>query len=296
MIQGCYKIWPTNEAGELLGNPSPPAGQSVESPDPTDEKATDIYFGVLIDAPRPIPKDQIELQQDIEKVLRTVQLIYVHSTAGSDVRRKSQFRNYYVRLFRLAQVGLEGANVSPEISKSALVTITADIIDDEASRVKNGHLKKLGVAAIALALPFILLYLIMRLTPSNSWLANLLLSISIERVVLANFMMLWVGCFIGVWLSYGIRTSVFTLTDLTVTDSDRLQPVFRLLFAGTLTMLLGIMFILGVVQVSLGEFSLTDFSTSPMLAFFVGAFCGISELILPTTVGKHASDFINKAR
>jgi hypothetical protein len=108
--------------------------------------------------------------------------------------------------------------------------------------------------------------------------------------------MLWVGCFFGVWLSYGIRTSAFTLTDLTLTDNDRLLPVIRLLFAGNLTMILGIMFILGVVQISLGNYSLTDFSVRPMLAFLVGAFCGISELLLPATVAKRASDFIAKSK
>lgn len=61
-------------------------------------------------------------------------------------------------------------------------------------------------------------------------------------------------------------------------------------------MILGIMFTLGVVQIRLGNYSLTDFSTNPMLSFLIGAFCGISELLLPTTVGKQASDFINKAK
>lgn len=296
MAQGSFKVWPANAAGVPLGNPNPQPGQPGEPPDLTDENATDIYFGVLEGVPRPLPKDQIELQQDIEKVLRAVWQIYSRPIAGSEAYYKSRFRSYYVRLFRLAQVGLEGNNVLPEISKSALATITAELIDDEASRVKNDHLKRLGVTAIKLALPLILIYLILRLISPNSGLADMLISIGIERVAFANFMMLWVGCFIGVWLSYGIRTSVFTLTDLTVTDSDHLLPKMRLLFAGTLTMILGIMFMLGVVKISLGNYSLTDFSTNPMLAFLIGAFCGISELLLPTTVSKHASGFINKSK
>lgn len=234
MAQGSFIIWTANEAGEPLGNPNPPEGEPVELPDPADEDATEIFFGVPDSAPHPMPNDQIELHQDIEKVLRTVKLIYSQPAAGPEARRKLQFRRYYVRLFHLAKLGLEGNNASPELSKSALATITADIIDDEASRVKNNHMKRLGMVAMGLALPFILIYLVMRVIPSNSWLANLLLSIGIERNLLANFMMLWVGCFIGVWLSYGIRTSVFSLTDLTVTDNDHLLPATRLLFAGSL--------------------------------------------------------------
>lgn len=288
MALGCFKIWPADKAGNLLGE----ADKLDAHPDPTNEKAQNIYFGVLETAQHPIPTAQLELQQEIDKLLRSVQQIY----GGTEERQKQQFRSYYVRLFRLAQVGLEGTNVAPEISKSALAQVATDLIDDEAGRVKNGHLKHLGKTALWLILPFILLYLILRLTPSNSPLDNFLASIGIERLVLANFMMLWVGCFVGVWLSYGIRTTVFTLSDLTLIDSDRLQPIFRLLFAGTLTMLLGMLFMFGMVNVSLGDFSITDFSARPMLAFLVGAFSGVSELLLPSTVAKHASDLINKIK
>ena len=100
MSQGSYRIWPSTAVGKFLGNPNPPEGQSAEA-NPMDEEATDIYFGVPSNAPP--PKDQLELQQDIEKVLRTVQLIYNNPAAGPEDRRKSQFRIYYVRLFRLAQ-------------------------------------------------------------------------------------------------------------------------------------------------------------------------------------------------
>ncbi len=294
MAQGAYKIWPVDEAGDFVGDPTPPEGQPVKPPDPADEKATDIYFGVPETAPQPLPRDQSELQQDIAEVLRTVQQLYLQPTEGSNVRSSSQFRKYYVRLFRLAQLGLEGANVSPEISQSALVAIRGNLIDDEAGRIKNDHLKQLGMTALKMALPFILLYLILRLTPSDSLLARVFLAIGIESVMLANFMMLWVGCFLGVWLSYGIRTSEFSIEDLTVTDDDRLQPAIRLLFAGTLTMILGIVFVLGLIQVSVGNFSLTDFSANPMLGFLVGTFCGVSELLLPSTVGKQATEFIGK--
>lgn len=289
MTQGYFKVWTIDHAGNFL----PPRDQHAASPNPANEKATDIYFGVL-ETSTPPPKNQLDLYQDIEKVLRTIRLIYLQSTEGSEERRTSQFRRYYNDLFRLAQLGLEGDNATPEIAQSALVQMTAEIIDDEATRVKNGHLKQLGAKATILAVPFTLLYLTTMLSLPTGWFIKHLTQIGIERVAFANFMMLWIGCFVGVWLSYGIRTSVFTLADLTQTDSDRLQPAIRLLFAGMLTMILGIMCSLGVIKVSLGEFSLTNISKNTMLAFLVGTLCGISELLLPSTVGKQASDFVKK--
>ncbi len=304
MAQGAYRIWTTDEIGNLLGNPTPPQGQPPESPEPTDDKATDIYFGVVGNAPSPFPKDQIDLQQNIAKVLRTVQLLYLKPDEdsekphkqGSVARCKAQFRSYYVRLFYLAQLGLEGASASPEVAQIDLTTITADLVADEAGRIKNGHLKRLAqVAATMSALP-IAVYILMCLIPSKSMLDDFLGLIGIQPPVLANFMLLWVGCFIGVWLSYGIRTTNFTLADLTQTDIDYLQPVTRMLFAGALTMILGIMFMLGAVEISVGSYSITKISTDPRLAFMIGAFCGISELMLPAAVNKQASDFVNKIK
>ena len=121
-------------------------------------------------------------------------------------------------------------------------------------------------------------------------------TVLIEPVLMANFMLLWVGCFLGVWLSYGIRTTSFTLSDLTITDSDRLTPAIRLVFAGTLTMILGIIFAFPILEIKIGNFPITDFNTQPMLAFLLGCFCGISELVLPTTVAKRASDFISNIK
>ncbi len=61
-------------------------------------------------------------------------------------------------------------------------------------------------------------------------------------------------------------------------------------------MILGIMFLLGVIRISLGTYSITDFATNPTLAFLVGCLCGISELLLPATIAKRANDLIGKGK
>lgn len=291
MAQGSFDIFPADKTGTIISEDRP-----VDPAVLNKENASEIYFGVSNTAPAPIPKEQFELQQEIEKVLRSVHQIYDRPSAGPEELRKTQFRTYYVRLFRLAQVGLDGSNASPEISKIELAAITSELIDNEASRVKNDHLKRLGIKAIQMATPLIAIYLVMRLIPQDSHLADILRSIGIEQLAFANFMLLWVGCFIGVWLSYGIRKSVFTLKDLTLADSDHLLPVMRLLFAGTLTMIIGIIFMLDVIKISLGNYQITDISTNPTLAFLIGAFCGISELLLPATVSKQAGNIFSKVK
>ncbi len=297
MAQGAYRIWTADKDGNLIDPPD--AANPNKPPNPAKPEAVEIYFGLDGNAPQPPPKEQVDLQGEIGKVSRSVQRLYLEAPGHGSVARKEKFRIYYLRLFRLAQLGLEGANAAPDIAKGALAVVTADLIDDEAGDVKNGHMRELGRWAVIFAAPFLLLYVVLRFAgtaTSAPEFADFFRRLDLQPLVLANFALLWAGCFIGVWLSYGVRTTVFSLSDLTMTDSDRLVPKIRLVFAGTLTMLLGIAFVLGLIEVKIGSFLITDIATRPMLAFIVGVFCGISELALPGSVAKRASDLIGSLR
>jgi len=291
MSTGAFTVWTVDTSGALLNPPTP--GNPPAIPDPGNPAATDIYFGINVAAGKTPSKDEVELQIEISKVLGVLQRLYRNGAAPAAGGLK--FRMYYVRLFRLAQLGLEGPQGSEEIAKAALAMVAADIIDDEAGRIKNGHMKSLGYCAAAFCVLFLVLFVLLKLpalAPMQAWLA----AFDMNAQTVANFMLLWVGCFVGVWLSYGVRTTTLSISDLVVTDSDRLIPAIRLIFAGVLTMLLGLTFVLGLVEIKLGSFSITDIGTRPMLAFLVGVFCGLSELVLPAAVAKRASDFIGKLK
>jgi hypothetical protein len=157
--------------------------------------------------------------------------------------------------------------------------------------VKNGHMQRLGKWAILLALPCLLFYAILRLDTESGFVRTLK-ALDVDPIMLSSFMMLWVGCFLGVVISYGSRTTTMNLNDLINTDADRLLPQLRLVFAGTLTMVLGVFLVLGVMELKIGSMSTEHIGSNPMLAFLIGALCGISELVLPGTVTKKASDLL----
>jgi hypothetical protein len=278
VVTGAWGIWTADANGNAIGY------GSGRPPDPTKTEAIDIYFGPL-DPTTPPPKDQSELQAGIAQVLTTLQLLYISPTG----EQSPQFRIYYTRLFRLAQLGLEGA-AAPEIAKSALDRVTADLIDAEGGKVKNRHLESLGVRALGLAALFIVAYVAI-CTLGKS---QLVVDLNIDQPVAASFMLLWIGCFAGVWLSYSLRTTTLTLRDLVITDVDRLLPLTRLLFAGLLTMALGLMLALGLVDAKIGGEGLDSFIREPTKALLLGMVCGISELLLPTAVGKRATDLFSK--
>jgi hypothetical protein len=280
---GSFRIWIADKDGNALDVPrANDPDKDSRAPDPANTLAIDIYFGVDPNAPQPPPKEQGELQVETENVLNAVQRLYILN--GNPTQK---FRRYFMRLFRVAQLGLESASASPDVAKAALAGIVRDLINDEAGRVKNGHLVTLGKTVLLFSVPLIVGYVLLSLMPSESlaWLRRL----SISRQTAAHFFLLWQGCFVGVWLSYGIRTTNITLADLTTTDSDRLHPHIRLLFASLLTMLLGMLFVLEIVEVKLGSLVVTKISENAMLALVVGILCGISESSLPSYAAKRAT-------
>ncbi len=284
--QGYFKLWPANEKG------LPIRYAAGATPDLADEHAVEIYMGPNPNGPPTVPTDQAALQADLDKVLRTIQLLYKPSETNATVADKKAFRNYYVRLFSLGQLGLEGKEVATSVASDALKRLTADLIDDHAGRIKNGHLRTLGMQACKLSLWFLAVFIALRVWPDLA--TSFFQWFDVDRMILSNFMLLWAGCFLGVWLSYGVRTTSFTLRDLTITDSDRLTPFIRLVFAGFLTMILGLLFVLGLVEVKIGTYPITNIAHNATLAFAIGVFCGLSELVLPNAVAKRASDFIGK--
>ena len=262
-------------------------GNRVISNNPSDPDAVNIYFGLQRNAPQPLPQEYINTLLEFNKLLNAIKKIYL----DVDPKRTDTFRGYYVRLFHLAKLAFEGVGASPALAKDSLVALTFDIIDDESGRVKNGHLKKLGKYVIWYTLGFLVFYILLVLLPIDTK-KGFLAVLGVDRHLTANFLLLWIGCFIGVWLSYGLRASNLILDDIINTDRDRLIPQIRLLFAGLFTMIVGMLLVLQVIDISFGNLKLSDVATNKMLAVLIGIFCGISELALPESIGARAKKMV----
>jgi hypothetical protein len=154
-----------------------------------------------------------------------------------------------------------------------------------AGPIKNAQLTSLALWGTVMSIPFVVIYFALHLLSSKRLFALLQL-LGVDGNVLANFMLLWIGCFIGVCLSYAFRTVAPTLADLITPDDDYLRPRIRLLFAATLTMLLALLSLVGLVDIQIGTYTLSQVASNATLAFVVGAICGFSELALPDSVGK----------
>ncbi|MEL7447142.1 MAG: hypothetical protein AAGK02_15250, partial [Pseudomonadota bacterium] len=266
---------PADDQSGDTGKDAVKKGKRREFAKPSDRRAINIYYGIKPSKKAP-PKEQIELQEAIDQVLQTVKKLYID--ADGDVL--PQFRLYYTRLYRLAQLGLEG-HAMPEVARAALERVVDDLIASEGPRVKNAYLKRLGVWAAIFVAVFTGLFLVM----AHAGRGEIWDKIGVDTHVAASFMVIWIGTSIGVWLSYGIRKVVFKLRDLTQAEEDMVEPAMRLMFAGLLGSLLAMFLMLEFVDVTVGSVSLSSFSQdvpiAETMALVLGLVMGINEMFLP---------------
>lgn len=224
----------------------------------------------------PIPEEQLKLRDDIDSVLIVLRTLFPEE---NDVR----FNEYFRPLLSLAQTGLVGDSAQPKLAEGALTALKNEIVVREAGRVKNKYMKSLGKKAFLLgAPPLIVAFILYSLIP--------------QLQLLQNYLFLWAACMAGVWLSFGARKTRFRFEDLSIPEKDRLEPTVRLVFAGLITIVFGLLFATGAVEVKVGGISLADFTQNFQIALLLGMILGFSETALPSVLASKASAFVRMER
>ncbi|MES2718847.1 MAG: hypothetical protein V4795_24020 [Pseudomonadota bacterium] len=271
---------------------------------PSDRQARQLVFDVQIDKDGPSPTvTDMALYRELSRIEHALIELYPPGQADAE----SRFRLFFVRLFYIAQLALEGdvkveagqvksvgGRLSAEAAKAEIQAIADELIEDEAPRIKNRHLRELGrwtaiIGAPALA-AYVLISLLAPVGKSANEFSQFMLKLHVDPGAAANFMLLWAGTMVGVCLSYAFRTTTVSLADLTRTDGDHLSPQLRLLITGTLAVILVLMAVLNLGDVTIGSMSISRAAELPMLAFVVGAILGIGEQKLSGTVATRAGE------
>jgi hypothetical protein len=194
--------------------------------------------------------------------------------------RRDGRRRHLKSLLRISHLGpVDPAH--PDIASHVLTGLVEGLIDEEGAGVKDRRLRTLTSFALRFSILFGVAYVLLRVGTAFKFFGNFPAILWMDPIALANFCALWIGCFVGVVLSYGIRKTNITLVDLIRSDADRLLPDARLIFAGTLTMLLGIMLLLGIVEIKIGNVSTSDFAASPMVAFLTARYAALVNYRCP---------------
>jgi hypothetical protein len=238
-----------------------------------------------------IPSDQQSLMSEIEEALTTLQTIFpddqgrkwfglVKSTAPSDTR----YRQYRTKLLSLAQVGLQSNPAFPTVAAQALNSLRAEVVAREAPSIKNRYMKILGVWGLIFIAICAAAYGFLRQNPPDHTFFY----------PYRNLLVLWAGCMVGTWLSFGARRVMLSFNDLGRLENDMLEPSMRLIFTGTFSVVLGFIFICGLINLELGGFHTEELLRSGTRALLLGMFCGLSEQALPGAVTRRAAQFFNE--
>lgn len=248
-----------------------PKGAFLVSPDPPDDPgARTIMFRTAPDLDGPIPDEQLALQDAVERTLVVLESLFPNGNA--------RFFDYYRPLLSLAQAGLVGPHAQPELARRGLLQLQDQVVVAEAAIVKNRYMKQLGMRAILLGAPALFLGAILRVFVPHS--------------ALEAFLYLWASTMVGVWLSFGARKTTLGFFDLHILEDDRLEPTVRLVFAGVLALLAGLVFSVKITTLTVGQVDFATFETDPRLAALLGAFAGLGEKLLSQSVAKKAGDFM----
>lgn len=100
----------------------------------------------------------------------------------------------------------------------------------------------------------------------------------------------------GGWASFASRKVTLTFADLVALEEDRIEPQLRLVFTGTLTVILALVFTTGVADVEVGSFRASALLGSGTVALLLGVFAGLAEKALPSTVMSRATSVITSAQ
>lgn len=273
--------------------------------DPTVKEARNLVFHLHPSGTEPTTTE-VQAYSEIGKLEHAINHLY----PASEPSNERKFRPVFVRLFYLAQLALEGA-VTKDSNRKKLVgnrlstdgvqaeirTISEDLINDEAPRIKNGHLLDLAHWAGKFSVVFLLCYAVLMhfASSKDASFVTYLDRLNIDVRVAASFMLLWVGVLGGVCLSYAVRSHELSVMDLIRVDEDHLLPQIRLLLTGVFATLLTLTALIGLGDLAIGGYKLSNIDSNPMLAIVVGAIFGISEQKLSKTVVKRVENIVGDA-
>jgi len=248
-----------------------PKGAFKVYQEPNDPR--DIRFEVCLDPEERIPAEQSNLRDEIDITLLVLRMIFPQSD--------ERFKNYFKQLLGLAQAGLVGDRAQPAAAHQALIVLRDQITAQEGGRIKNKYMKELGWKALLIGPGLLLVYVVISLFHQLDG-------------VFKSYLFLWAGCMAGVWLSFGARKRQLRFEDLHILEQDRMEPLVRLIFAGLLAVIFGLLFSSKMVVIKFGSVESWQFTEQMELALLFGILIGFSEQILPSTVGSKASELLNQ--
>lgn len=220
-----------------------------------------------------IPEDEADFVFEVQKTLTVIDVIFTS--------QEQKFKHYFDQLLKLSQVALVPPMAQLKLAQKALAGLQQEIVEKESGKIKNNYLQKLGIRAFFLLMVAVVIRVILYFIPPGD--------ITTSVIALST---IWMGCMVGVWLSFAIRKVKVPFYGLHILEEDRLEPVIRLVYAGILSIIVGFLLLRKGIIIEIGDISSAQIISDPLVAILFGAFLGIGEQTLGNTVSQKASKVI----
>lgn len=238
-----------------------------------------------------IPVAKENLLKEIITTNTIIKTLYF--TADTDFDAADQKKNtaikekYFEKLLSLAQAGLTGTKARPELAALALERLKVEIITVEGQRIKNTYMKELGRRAFLSSLISLILFFITStaIFPDQATLADLLIK-NPDSVVLfqSDFLaainmcsVIWFGAMVGTWVSFAARNKAIDFEQLSILETDRLEPTIRLIYIGICAIIFSLFLSSGIVALEVGGLSTANIANSISTQLVLGLLCGLTE-------------------
>lgn len=218
------------------------------------------------------PREYVTLYNNIEFASSIIK-----SLDNTDENTK---RRYFKKLLSLAQAGLVSKGANPELAEDSLEKLKEEIVISEGRRIKNKYMKSLGLEALIIAMVSLLAY-----AAICYW---------FENNEIASLMLLGVGAMMGTWVSFGARKMQIKFEELALMEKDMMEPLIRLLFIYTSTIIFAFFLITGIVQVKIGTVDTSNIISDYKVPLIIGIICGLVESRIGVRVYRQASGIIGK--
>lgn len=194
--------------------------------------------------------------------------------ADRDRRADRLQHEYLSRLAAIARVGLQLGHVA--MATAALASLREDFIMEQTGRIKNGHIQRLGAAAVVAVMLALASFLLIEWLHVEHTRANLLPLAAI-------------GASVGAWLSFAARKVTLSFRELAVIEDDFVTPGARIAIVILLSMAVILMLGLKVVSIKLGDFDTSNLGADA--ALLIGFLCGLAERAIASGVVARAGTF-----
>lgn len=247
--------------------------------------------------------EQIALSIEIQKAYDVVDIVMDRRqlSGNRQISQKQGLavrKSYVQQLKEIADEGLLSSNLTGYAARK-LDLFKDSFVQREANRVKNQHVRALGIRAALFAFTFLVLAGLVEFFESEYFrkIANMGDELTkLQRVptahfpIVQDFMFLAVGASVGSWMSFTLRKVELGFDDLILLEPDRLNPSARIIFVVILTCVVG-----GILQLDWVSITIAGSKTpvtpgeGPGVALLLGILCGIAERSLSGAIVGRAS-------